>query len=147
MNDFQVSNVPRTNISNFCSDQTPCRLMILMVVIQADCMRIIINYTQDLTDIGTHHGGGKLPASGTSQQALIISWHCFSLNISIFCWHFHWVRQVPILRCWNVAFSKHFSLHPGDPQGQATSKWTLKEWRMQGLLNVGSGSRTQFVSS
>ena len=39
---LQVSNVPRTNTSNFCSDQTPCRLMILMVVIQADCMRIMI---------------------------------------------------------------------------------------------------------
>jgi hypothetical protein len=37
------------------------------------------DYTQDLTDIGTHHGGGKLPASGTSQQAQIISWHFLSV--------------------------------------------------------------------
>ena len=45
--------------------------------------RLHEDYTQDLTDIGTHHGGGKLPASGTSQQALIISWHFFSV-LSLF---------------------------------------------------------------
>ena len=58
---LQVSNVPRTNTSNFCSDQTPCRLMIL----NGYTSRLHEDYTQDLTDIGTHHGGGKLPASGT----------------------------------------------------------------------------------